>query len=158
MKLILTEEQSFLKETAKNFVSEKTPVDHFRKLRDNKDLLGWDKEIWSQMVALGWSGILVPEEFGGSNFGITGMSVIMQECGKNLTPSPLFATGVMGVSVLTSFGNHEQQENLLPKIVNGEITTCLAIDEESHHDPINSMPFASQNGDSFILNLSLIHI
>ena len=54
MKLILTEEQSFLKETAKNFVSEKTPVDHFRKLRDNKDLLGWDKEIWSQMVALGW--------------------------------------------------------------------------------------------------------
>ena len=70
MKLILTEEQSFLKETAKNFVSEKTPVDHFRKLRDNKDLLGWDKEIWSQMVALGWSGILVPEEFGGSNFGI----------------------------------------------------------------------------------------
>ncbi len=152
MKLILSEEQSFLKETAKNFVSEKTPVDHFRKLRDNEDLLGWDKEIWSQMVALGWSGILVPEEFGGSNFGITGMSVIMQECGKNLTPSPLFATGVMGVSVLTSFGNHEQQEDLLPKIVNGEITTCLAIDEESHHDPINSMPFASQNGDSFILN------
>ena len=99
MKLILTEEQSFLKETAKNFVSEKTPVDHFRKLRDNEDFLGWDKEIWSQMVALGWSGILVPEEFGGSNFGITGMSVIMQECGKNLTPSPLFATGVMGVSV-----------------------------------------------------------
>ena len=97
MKLILTEEQSFLKETAKNFVSEKTPVDHFRKLRDNKDLLGWDKEIWSQMVALGWSGILVPE-----NSGIK-LWYHWDECdhasGKNLTPSPLFATGVMGVSV-----------------------------------------------------------
>ena len=83
MKLILNEEQNYLKETAFSFVSEKTPVSHLRGLRDSDDQLCWDKEIWSEMVKLGWSGILIPEEYGGSNFGLTGMSVILQECGKN---------------------------------------------------------------------------
>ena len=53
------------------------------------------------MVQLGWSGILVPEEFGGSDFGIAGISVIMQELGKTLTPSPMLATSVLGVSAET---------------------------------------------------------
>ena len=68
MKLILNEEQQFLKDTAKDFASEKTPVNHFRSLRDNNDPMLWDKGIWQEMVSLGWSGILIPEEFGGSNF------------------------------------------------------------------------------------------
>ena len=105
MKLILNEEQNYLKETALSFVSEKTPVSHLRGLRDSEDQLCWDKEIWSEMVKLGWSGILIPEEYGGSNFGLTGMSVILQECGKTLTPSPLFASGVLGATALTKFGS-----------------------------------------------------
>ena len=94
MKLVLNEEQQFLKDTAKNFAAERTPINHFRNLRDSKDSLLWDKDIWQEMVNLGWSGILIPEEYGGSDFGITGMSVVLQECGKTLTPSPLFATAV----------------------------------------------------------------
>ena len=90
MKLILTEEQEFLRDTAKDFAQERTPVTHFRALRDNKDKNLWDKDIWQEMVNLGWSGILVPEEFGGSNFGVAGISVILQECGKTLTPSLFF--------------------------------------------------------------------
>ena len=86
MKLILNEEQNYLKETALNFVSEKTPVSHLRKLRDSDDQLCWDKEIWSEMAKLGWSGILIPEEYGGSNFGLTGMSVILQNVEKLSRP------------------------------------------------------------------------
>ena len=70
MKLVLSEEQQFLKDTAKNFAAERTPVNHFRSLRDNADPVLWDKDIWQEMVALGWSGILIPEDFGGSNFGL----------------------------------------------------------------------------------------
>ena len=135
MKLILNEEQNYLKETALSFVSEKTPISHLRGLRDSNDQLCWDKEIWSEMVKLGWSGILVPEEYGGSNFGLTGMSVILQECGKTLTPSPLFATGVLGATALSKFGSEEQKQNYLSKIVSGELTTALAVDENSHHNP-----------------------
>jgi len=152
MKLILTEEQEFLRDTAKEFARERTPVTHFRALRDNKDENLWDKDIWQEMVNLGWSGILVPEEFGGSNFGVAGISVILQECGKTLTPSPLFSTGVLGAYAISNFGTQEQKEKYLPKIVSGEITTALAVDESSHHDPSKTTFTAEKNNNNFLLN------
>ena len=62
MKLVLSEEEQFLKDTAKNFAAERSPISHFRALRDNDDPALWDKEIWFEMVKLGWPGILIPEE------------------------------------------------------------------------------------------------
>jgi len=152
MKLILTEEQEFLRDTAKDFAQERTPVTHLRSLRDNNDENLWDKDIWQEMVNLGWSGILIPEEFGGSDFGVTGISVILQECGKTLTPSPLFSTGVLGAYAISNFGTQEQKEKYLPKIVSGEITTALAVDESSHHDPCKTLFKAEQKGNDFLLN------
>ena len=152
MKLILTEEQEFLRDTAKNFAQERTPVAHFRALRDSNDQNLWDKDIWQEMVNLGWSGILIPEEFGGSYFGVAGISVILQECGKTLTPSPLFSTGVLGAYAISNFGTQEQKEQYLPKIVNGEITTALAVDESSHHDPSKTSLTAEKKDDKYILN------
>ena len=152
MKLILTEEQEFLRDTAKDFAQERTPVTHFRSLRDNKDENLWDKDIWQEMVNLGWSGILIPEEFGGSDFGVAGISVILQECGKTLTPSPLFSTGVLCAYAISNFGTQEQKEKYLSKIVSGEITTALAVDESSHHDPCKTLFKAEQKGSDFLLN------
>ena len=152
MKLVLSEEEQFLKDTAKNFADERSPISHFRSLRDNNDPKLWDKDIWSEMVKLGWPGILIPEEFGGSNFGVTGIGVILQECAKTLTPSPLFATGVLGAYAITQFGNDDQKSNYLPKIVNGEITIALAIDETSHHEPSKTEMTAKKNDSNFILN------
>ena len=152
MKLILNEEQQFLKDTAKNFAEERTPVNHFRSLRDNKDDLLWDKDTWKEMVNLGWSGILIPEEHGGSNFGLAGISVILQECGKTLTPSPLFATGVLGAYAISQYGTEEQKKKYLPQIANGEITTAIAIDESSHHNPLNINTSAVSKDNSYILN------
>ena len=152
MKLILTEEEQFLKDTAKNFAEERCPISHFRSLRDNNDPILWDKEIWEEMSKLGWPGILIPEEYGGSNFGITGISVILEECAKTLTPSPLFATGVLGAFAITNFGNNEQKQNYLPKIASGELTTALAIDESSHHNPANTIMDAKKDGKQFVVN------
>ena len=152
MKLVLSEEEQFLKDTAKNFADERSPISHFRSLRDNNDPKLWDKDIWTEMVKLGWPGILIPEEFGGSNFGVTGIGVILQECAKTLTPSPLFATGVLGAYAITQFGNDDQKSNYLPKIVSGEITTALAIDETSHHEPSKTEMTAKKNDSNFILN------
>jgi len=152
MKLVLSEEEQFLKDTAKNFADERSPISHFRSLRDNNDPKLWDKDIWSEMVKLGWPGILIPEEFGGSNFGVTGIGVILQECAKTLTPSPLFATGVLGAYAITQFGNDDQKSNYLPKIVSGEITIALAIDETSHHEPSKTEMTARKNDSNFILN------
>ena len=152
MKLVLTEEEQFLQDTAKNFATERSPISHFRNLRDTNDPILWDKDLWSEMVKLGWPGILIPEEYGGSNFGLTGMGVILQECAKTLTPSPLFATGVLGAYAINTYGNDEQKNSFLPKIVNGEITTALAIDESSHHNPAETNLSAKKDKNDFIIN------
>lgn len=152
MKLVLNEEQQMLSDSAKDFAANRTPVNHFRSLRDNNDPLNWDKDVWKEMVDLGWAGILIPQEFGGSDFGLAGISVIMQEVGKTLTPSPLFATAVMGASAINTFGTQEQKAEYLPKIAAGNITTAIAIDEESHHAPFNSMAQAELVGDEWVLN------
>ena len=152
MKLVLNEEQQMLSDSAKDFAANRTPVNHFRSLRDNNDPLNWDKDVWKEMVNLGWAGILIPQEFGGSDFGLAGISVIMQEVGKTLTPSPLFATAVMGASAINTFGTQEQKAEYLPKIAAGNITTAIAIDEESHHAPFNSMAQAELAGDEWVLN------
>ena len=152
MKLILNEEQQFLKDTAKNFAEERTPVNHFRSLRDNKDDLLWDRDTWKEMVNLGWSGILIPEEYGGSNFGLAGISVILQECGKTLTPSPLFATGVLGAYAISQYGTEDQKKKYLPQIVNGKITTAVAIDESSHHNPLNTNMSAISKDGGYVIN------
>ena len=152
MKLILTEEEQFLKDTAKNFAEERCPISHFRSLRDSNDPKLWDKDIWKEMTALGWPGILIPEEYGGSNFGITGISVILEECAKTLTPSPLFATGVLGAFSITNFGNDDQKQDYLPKISGGDLTTALAIDESSHHNPADTEMVAKKDGKKFVLN------
>ena len=152
MKLVLTEEEQFLKDTAKNFAEERCPISHFRSLRDSNDSNLWDKDIWKEMTALGWPGILIPEEYGGSNFGITGISVILEECAKTLTPSPLFATGVLGAFSITNFGNDDQKQDYLPKISSGDLTTALAIDESSHHNPADTEMVAKKDGKKFVLN------
>ena len=152
MKLVLTEEEQFLQDTAKSFAAERSPISHFRNLRDTNDPILWDKDLWSEMVKLGWPGILIPEEYGGSNFGLTGMGVILQECAKTLTLSPLFATGVLGAYAINTYGNDEQKNSFLPKIVNGEITTALAIDESSHHNPAETNLSAKKDKNNFIIN------
>lgn len=152
MKLILNEEELYLKETAKNFAENTTPVNHFRSLRDNKDPQLWSNDVWKEMVELGWSGILIPEEYGGSNFGLTGICAILQECGKTLAPSPLFATGVLGAYALTHFGSDSQKSKYLPKIASGDLTTAVAIDETNHHNPSYTETNAKQDGENFILN------
>ena len=152
MKLILTEEEQFLKDTAKSFAEERSPITHFRSLRDMSDTMLWDKNIWNEMSKLGWPGIMIPEEFGGSNFGLSGICVVLQECAKTLTPSPLFASGVLGAYAINNYGTKEQKEKYLPLIASGELTTSVAVDESSHHNPYDTLLIAKKSSDEYILS------
>ena len=55
MSLVLNEEQSYLKDTARDFAKNKTPVSHFRDVRDSENIECFDREIWKEMASLGWS-------------------------------------------------------------------------------------------------------
>ena len=148
MSLILNEEQISLKDSAKKFALEKTPTTHFREVRDSELEDCYDEKIWQEMVSLGWSGILVPEEYGGSNFGVAGISSILEELGRTLTPSPLFSTAVVGVS-LVKHANDDLKKEILPKVVSEGLRICFALEESNHHDPLKTTCKAEKNGKTY---------
>ena len=152
MALILTDEQQMLKESAKGFLAEHAPVKEVRNQRDADSETGYDRNLWPKMVDMGWGAILVPEEFGGLEFGNVGMAQITEETGRTLTASPLLSNAIISVSLIKEIGNQKQKSMLLPKIASGELMMTLAIDETSHHNPERVSMIASENGERFILN------
>ena len=152
MALLFNEEQQYLKDTAKDFVQKNAPINHFRELRDSKDETGYSKELWKQMAELGWAGILISEEYGGSDFGMMGMGGILEETGRCLVPSPLFATALLGASLIGLGGKADQKKDLLPRIAKGELTTAFALEEGSRHTPYRISTTAKKKGKDFVLN------
>lgn len=150
--LVLTEEQTMLKDSAKEFLKEQGSVKELRRLRDERDATGFSRELWQSMVELGFAGTLIPETHGGSGFGHVGMGQIMEECGRNLTASPLFATGILGVAALLLAGSEQQRKELLPQIANGALLLALAVDEAARHAPTRVSTRAERQGDKFLVN------
>jgi alkylation response protein AidB-like acyl-CoA dehydrogenase len=132
---VLTEEQSMLRDAAKSWVQEKSPVTAFRKMRDSGAELGYDVAAWNEMAEMGWAGVIVPEEYGGSNFGYLSLGLVLEELGRTLTASPLIASGLGAASALILGGSEEQKQAWLPKIADGSAVAALAIDEGPHHRP-----------------------
>ena len=147
MALVLNDEQQMLKESAQGFLAEFAPVSELRKQRDAGNQAGYADSLWGQMADMGWAAILIPEVYGGLDFGHVGMGQIVEQTGRTLTASPLFATAILGVTAIKSAGSEDQKAELLGAIAGGEITTALAVDEKIHHAPTQiSMTAVKQNG------------
>ena len=106
---VLSEEQTMLRDAAKSWVSEKSPVTAFRKLRDSGNADGFDRTAWSEMAQMGWAGILIPEEFGGSGLGYLTLGLVLEETGRTLTASPLVSTALTAATALLLGGNDAQK-------------------------------------------------
>src|SRR6185436_9038220 len=138
MALVLTEEQSMLRDSARGLISDKAPVSHLRQLRDAKDETGFARELWKSFTEMGFSGLLVPEQFGGSGLGCVEAGIVMEEIGRTLMPSPFLATSVLAASALTRGGTEAQKTQHLPKIANGSLLAALAVDEGAKHRPLQT--------------------
>ncbi|MDG2270817.1 MAG: acyl-CoA/acyl-ACP dehydrogenase [Halioglobus sp.] len=152
MSLVLNEEQRLLQDTAKDFLSKYAPVTALRKLRDDHDTIGYAPDLWRQMTEMGWAGVILPEAYGGLEFGFLGLGVVLEEAGRTLTASPLFASAVVGASAVLLGGNEEQKQLLLSKIANGDLTLALALEESHHHRPTHIATSATIQNDNFVLN------
>jgi len=152
MPLVLTEEQSMLRDSARGFINEKAPIAHLRKMRDERDATGFSRDLWKSFAEMGFAGLLVPEDFGGSGLGTVEAGIVLEEIGRNLMPSPFLSTAVLAVSALTRGGSAEQQAAYLPKIADGSLIATLAVDEGAKHKPHNIAMQAVRAGNGFKLN------
>ena len=135
MPMILNEDQNILKDTAKEFCTDNTPISQLRKLRDEESVDGFDRDTWQAMTQLGWAGIPFPEEVGGLGFGYKGLGVVTEELGRNLAASPLFASVWVGGTILNLGGNDAQKRELLTKVASGELLVGLALEASHRHNP-----------------------
>jgi alkylation response protein AidB-like acyl-CoA dehydrogenase len=152
MALVLTEEQSMLRDSARGLISDKAPVSHLRSLRDSKDAMGFSRELWKTFAEMGFSGLLVPENFGGSGLGAVEAGVVMEEIGRTLMPSPFLSSAVLAVSALTRGGSDAQKAAHLPKISDGSLLAALAVDEGAKHRPLQIKLQAVRSGNGFKLS------
>jgi alkylation response protein AidB-like acyl-CoA dehydrogenase len=151
MALVLTEEQSMLRDSARGLISDKAPVSHLRQLRDTRDATGFSRDLWKTFAEMGFSGLLVPEDFGGSGLGCVEAGVVMEEIGRTLMPSPFLATAVLAASALSRGGSAAQKSKHLPKIADGSLLAALAIDEGAKHRPLQTAMQAVRSGNGFRL-------
>ncbi len=151
MTFVLTEDQTMLRETALAFARDELPVSHLRGLRDS-GANGVDSETRAKLAELGFFGVLVPEEFDGVGMGMVAMGQIMEAQGRTLAATPLLQTAVIGASLLTLGGSQDMKAEWLPKLMSGEVTTALALDEGTHHAPLNVATEAERNGQGYTLN------
>src|SRR3989440_11699410 len=151
MALVLTEEQSMLRDSARGLISDKAPVSHLRQLRDSKDETGFSRDLWKAFAELGFAGLLVPENFGGSGLGAVEAGIVMEEIGRTLMPSPFLSTSVVAASALSRGGSEAQKSEYLPKISAGSLLAALAIDEGAKHRPLQTKMRATRSGYGFKL-------
>lgn len=152
MGMVLSEEQGMLRDAARDFVRDRAPVGDLRKLRDGADDSGFSRELWQEMVELGWSGILIPEEFGGADFGFQGLGVVLEETGRTLLASPLISTVVLGGTAVLLGGTEAQRADVLPAIATGQRLLALALEEGAHHAPHQIATKATASGEGYALS------
>jgi alkylation response protein AidB-like acyl-CoA dehydrogenase len=151
MALVLTEEQSLLRDSARGLISDKAPVSHLRQLRDTRDATGFSRDLWRAFAEMGFSGLLVPENFGGSGLGCVEAGIVMEEIGRTLMPSPFLSTAVLAASALSRCGSDAQKSEYLPKISDGTLLAALAVDEGAKHRPLQTRMQAIRAGNGFKL-------
>jgi len=151
MSFVLSEDQQMLRDTAMAFARDEMPVAHLRELRDG-GANGVDAEMRGKLAELGFFGVLVPEEHDGVGLGMVAMGQIMEAQGRTIAATPLLQTAVMGASVLILGGSEAQKAEWLPKIASGEVSVAVAVDEGTHHAPLNIATEAERNGQGYTLN------
>ncbi|MGX7952056.1 acyl-CoA dehydrogenase family protein [Tsuneonella sp. HG249] len=151
MALYHTEDQAMLAETAAQFMGEEGAIaKQLRRWREDcQD--GFGHDLWKQMAEMGFAGVLVPEADGGLGMGHVEAGIVLEEIGRNLTPSPFLTSSVMAATAL-GHGGDDQRSRWLPGLLSGDSVFAVAVDEGPKHRPERVATRAEKSGNGFRLS------
>lgn len=127
MNLEFSEEQLFIRDQARNFLSQECTAATVRAVLDSD--ASFDKELWQKIVDLGWTAMAIPEAYGGLGLGYLELCVIAEELGRALAPVPFSSSVYLATGALCSWGSEAQKQQFLPKLAAGELIGTLASSE-----------------------------
>jgi alkylation response protein AidB-like acyl-CoA dehydrogenase len=151
MAMTLNDDQSMLRDSARDFMQSEAPVAHFRKYRDMACKDGFSHDLWKQFAEMGFTGILIPEAEGGLGMGHIEAGIVLEEIGRNLSPSPFLSTSVAAVEALKA-ADKTMRDRWYPAILKGEAVIGIAVDEGSKHRPEKTALRAERSGNGFKLS------
>jgi len=152
MSYVLSEEEQMLRDAAKAYLTEKSPVSELRRIRDEGCKDGFRHAVWRDMAEMGWTGVAIEEAYGGVDMGFSAAGVLLQEMGRTLTASPYIPSAILCATALRHAGTDAQKQTHLPKIASGEAVYAFAIDEAARHHPDAINLTATKDGNGFRLN------
>ena len=151
MAMTLNDDQNMLRDSARDFMVSEAPVAHLRKYRDMECKDGFAHGLWKQFAEMGFTGILIPEDQGGLGLGHIEAGIVLEEIGRNLSPSPFLSTSVAAVEAL-KLADKAMRDRWFPGIIAGETVIGLAIDEGPKHRPEKTACVAERSGNGFKLS------
>ncbi|SFR92042.1 acyl-CoA dehydrogenase family protein [Sphingomonas jatrophae] len=125
MDFALTEDQRFIQESARTFLTDAAGADAQRAAVESET--GFDASLWASLAGeMGFAGLMVPEAHGGSGLGAVEMALVLEETGRTLAAVPFFETAVLAVQAVLAAGSEAQQADLLPKLASGAVRASFA--------------------------------
>jgi alkylation response protein AidB-like acyl-CoA dehydrogenase len=125
--LSLTEPQELLRTSARSFVEREAPRHAIVAAQRGDASLA--PVLWRKAADLGWAGILVPAEYGGSESSLTDAAVLFEELGRGPVPGPFFSSGVLGALTVLEAASEPQRRAILPRVARGEAVLAVALTE-----------------------------
>ncbi len=145
-----SEEQEMLRESARGLLEKECPPSAVRRLME--DERGYDPALWKKMAELGWTGLVIPEEYGGAALTYVDLALVMEEMGRALLPSPFIWTA-MAAEAIRRAGSDAQKRAILPKIAAGETIAAIAwMEPPGSWDAAGIKATARESGGEFTLD------
>ncbi len=146
---LLSDDQKMLQETAAAFLAEEGAISkQLRHWRDSGCSDGFGHALWKRFAELGLTGIAIPESHGGLGLGATEAALVLEEIGRNLTPSPFLTSGVVAARAIAGSAHGDAW---YPRLLAGEAVLALALDEGPRHAPEQVALEAKRQGNGFML-------
>jgi len=146
-----SEEQEMMRQSARQFLESECAMTYVRKMMDEDT--GYSEDQWKKMADLGWMGLILPEEYGGSGLNMVDLVVILEEMGRVVMPGPFYPTVILAGVTLDLGGTKAQKKRYLPELAAGKLKATLAQVEESGRWDAEGIAIpAKKEGSGFILS------
>jgi alkylation response protein AidB-like acyl-CoA dehydrogenase len=146
-----SEEQEMLRKSARDFLTKEAPMTYVRKMME--DDRGFTDAQWKKMADLGWMGLVLPEQYGGSGLDFVDLVVVLEEMGRVVLPGPFFSTVILAGVAIADAGTDAQKQEYLPKIASGDLKATIAHLEPSGRWDADGIALeAKKDGAGFVLN------
>jgi len=140
-----------LKQSAMDFMRRDAPKLVVEELLDTDT--GFTDRIWKKVVEMGWLGIIIPEQYGGTRNSMTSAGALFESLGTGPLPGPYFSSSILGSQIILETATEEQKQSMLPAVVDGKAILTLALTEpEFNWEPQSMNTVAEKENSDFILN------